>query len=223
VLDNGDIGAVTTDEFFNKKLVRVMSNGAQSDISTNIGNAFGVLIGPDGMIYVGSDDGLLKFDPVSKQRTVVFATSESSEWQIHFMDYSPDRKRLYLCTNSLVQGAIYYFDMDATFKPTTRAPQLFAEYAGENGAGGYCDGLAVDACGNLYVADFLAESLFKITPSAIVSTYQKWSTADGGDYGHGMGWGATSGGWDPNALYMPQPYNKDTVVKVVVGVPGRPR
>ena len=38
-------------------------------------------------------------------------------------------------------------------------------------------------------------------------------------YGHGVVWGRGLGGWRPDAIYMPQPYNDAKVREVVIGVP----
>lgn len=92
--------------------------------------------------------------------------------------------------------------------------RLFASQVG----GGFHDGLGVDGCGNLFVADYQTSGLHRVTPDGKVALYQQWDTQT---YGHSLSGG--SGGWDELSLYLPQPFNDDTVVKVEIGVPARPR
>jgi hypothetical protein len=61
-----------------------------------------------------------------------------------------------------------------------------------------------------------------------VTLYQDWQDSvleesDTSDYGHGIEWGSGVGGWQKNSIYLPQPYDDNTVVRVDVGVPARPR
>jgi hypothetical protein len=89
---------------------------------------------------------------------------------------------------------------------------LFATIAG----GGWLDGLGVDACGNLFVPDYNTSSLYRISPEGLVSLYYYFGSVA---YGHGLAWGSGMGGWNAEALYLPQPYDENTVVEVVIGVP----
>lgn len=150
--------------------------------------------------------------------------------QPRVMDYSPERKRLYVGTLTTeldpprdgsgeetrpadTIGRLYVLDWDAEYLPVGPA-RLFASQVG----GGFHDGLGVDACGNLLVADYQTSGLYRVTPEGEVALYHPW---DMQTYGHSLSWG--SGGWDDHSLYLPQPYNDDTIVKVDVGVPARPR
>ena len=79
------------------------------------------------------------------------------------------------------------------------------------------DGLTMDACGYLYVPSYEERALFRVSPEGKVIRYFQFEPAK---YGHGLEWGSGIGGWNANALYLPQPYDGNTVVEVVVGVPG---
>ena len=59
----------------------------------------------------------------------------------------------------------------------------------------------------------------------MVTTYQDWKDTgfDSSDYGHGIEWGRGLGGFEKNSIYLPQPYDDNTVVRVDVGVPARKR
>jgi hypothetical protein len=41
----------------------------------------------------------------------------------------------------------------------------------------------------------------------------------GNAYGHGAEWGRGIGEWRSDAIYLPQPYDGNTVLEVVIGVP----
>ncbi len=43
------------------------------------------------------------------------------------------------------------------------------------------------------------------------------------EYGHGVEWGSGIGAWKADAIYLPQPYNGNTVVEVTLGIPRAPR
>lgn len=214
---NGDLYAVASSwDDGNTSLLRITPEGGQETIIDVESGAYGVRIGPDGFIYVASSDALLRVDPVTKKTTLV--PSDLEQWAPRVMDYSPDKKKLYVGT--LGDGTVYAYDLDENGK-TKGYPKVFAEDVG----GGYHDGLGVDACGNVYVADFTTTALYRITPEGEVTTYQQWEETgfDSSDYGHGLEWGSGLGGYEKTSIYLPQPYDDNTVVRVELGVPARPR
>jgi hypothetical protein len=83
------------------------------------------------------------------------------------------------------------------------------------------DGLGVDVCGNVYVADYGTSALYRIPAQGgegeLFVDWPDWQ------YGHGLEWGSGLGGWSETALYLPQPYNGNKVVELELGVPGKPR
>jgi hypothetical protein len=213
---NGDLYAVGSPFDDNTSLLRITPEGGQESVIDIDYGAYGVRIGPDGFIYVAASDSLLRIDPVTKKTTLVPSNVEG--WAPRVMDYSPDKKKLYVGT--LGEGTVYAYDLDETGKPKGY-PKEFAKHVGD----GYHDGLGVDACGNVYVADFLTSGLYRITPEGEVTVYQDWTDTFGesSSYGHGMEWGSGVGGYEKTSLYMPQPYDDNTVVRLDLGVPARPR
>ena len=80
----------------------------------------------------------------------------------------------------------------------------------------YHDGLALDVCGNLYVANYTEFTMFRVTTDGEVDAYYR---AGPTGYGHGLQWGVAHDGWREDALYLPRPYGGYTVSEVIIGVP----
>jgi hypothetical protein len=109
---------------------------------------------------------------------------------------------------------VYFVEVDDELNPTGDAV-IFASNVGQ----GYHDGLGIDACGNLYVPDFNTRGLYRVDPEGVVTMLFDLQTSGSQHYGHGLEWGSGVGGWNHKAIYMPQPYEGNTVLEVVLGVP----
>lgn len=82
------------------------------------------------------------------------------------------------------------------------------------------DGLGVDACGNVYAAEFWSRALYRFAPEGgMAELLVQWDEVE---YGHGLQWGSGVGPWSETSLYLPQPYNEYNVVRVEIGVPNKP-
>ncbi len=187
-------------------IVAISPDGAVVPLEPSRTDAFSIIVGPDGRIYTGDFSGgdLRRIDP---------ATGASENYlnsvpDARVLNFSPDLSKLYVGTFG---EQVWVVDLDKELNPVG-TPRRFATLP----HGPYVDGLAVDVCGN----PVYPEDLYRITPDGTLSTYHHWSEAS--MYGHGLKWGSGIGGWRRDALYSPQPWNdgKDTVVEVVVGVPG---
>jgi len=229
LLPNGDLVAIVSDDGGGTSLMRITPQGAQEKLLGVSFEAYGVRAVPSGWVYYAESDRLAIFNPTTKQiRNLDMPVTA------RVMDYSPDRKQMYVGTltsdggvppwgfggqpaeePSGSSGVVYVFDLDNSYLPKGE-PRVFAKDVG----GGFHDGLGVDACGNLFVADYDTSALYRITSDGKVSLFQQWTSET---YGHALAWGSGVGGWDRQSLYQPQPYNEDRVVKVTVGVPARPR
>jgi len=203
-LPDGDIAFVG-----DSALLRLGLKGTSEVIQSTSG-AYGVTIGSDGMAYVVTWNGLTRIDPVSGAQENLFVVNGGTS--LHSMGFSPDGTRAYIGT--VGDGRIYYVDFDDEMNPTTDL-ELFA-YAESSGGSGWHDAVAVDACGNLFVPDYSSSNMWRVTPAGDAEHF--W-VAQFDDYGHGAVWGTGEHGWKSDALYVPQPYNQNTVTEVVVGVP----
>jgi hypothetical protein len=194
-------------------LLRVNPDDGQDTLASGL-SAYGVIVGPDGMVYVGGTGAaVLKLDP------------ESGDWDefvelpggltSRVIEFSPDYSKMYI--GVLTGGVLHAVDLDENLEPLGD-PYVFATGLGSS----YQDGLGVDVCGNVYVNDYSTFSLWRVTPGGDVSLLKAWSFHGDPGYGHGQTWGPSgSSVWREDAIYIPQPYDGNTVGEVVVGIPGR--
>lgn len=188
-------------------LIRFSPEGGRSTLTTDI-YAYEVLVGPDGMIYAADNSVVWRVDPETgdKERLLVAGDVPGGP---RVLAFSLDYTQMFIGTQSGTR--LYRVELDDTYTPVTE-PEVFADGL----AASYHDGMALDVCGNIYVATYADLSLYRVTPDGEVDRY--WQ-AGASDYGHGMQWGIASFGWREDALYQPRPYGGYTVNEVVIGVP----
>jgi hypothetical protein len=201
-LPDGDLVAATV----SNGLVRITPTGTVTNLVPSLNDLYGVKVGPDGMIYTGNNLSLYRVDPSDGTYTVL-----TSGIAARGCDFSPDLTRLYI-TSQDTMGHVYVADLDDDLN-FIGSPVLFATITD---AGNWLDGIRVDACGNVFVPNFSTSALYRITPDGVVSTFYDWPDITG--YGHGLEWGSGVGGWDDMSIFMPQPYDAYTVIRLEVGV-----
>lgn len=190
----------------NQRLVRVTPEGGAETL-TSISGVYGVTVGPDGMIYA-CNGGIVRVDPETGDQTEIIPSP--GVWTARVVDFSLDSSRMYIAT--LGYGDVYYLELDENLDPLDR-PERYASGVGS----GWHDGIGVDACGYVYVAEYYSAGLYRIAPDGTVTSVVTPGTTR--YYGHGLQWGSGIGGWRQDALYQPQPYNGNTVREVVIGFP----
>lgn len=193
-------------------LVLVTPNGSVTTLASDI-SAYGVTVGPDEKVYAGDNGRVYRVDPVTREVEVYLDPTQFSQpWQGRTINFDVDHSLMFIGTFG---DSIYVLPIDENLDPIG-PPKHFARIRpGVH----YLDGLAVDACGNLYVPNYESSALYRISPDGEVSIY--WDT-ELGQYGHGVRFGRPLGGWRTDALYLPQPYDGNTVIEVVTGVGTRP-
>ena len=204
---NGDMVVARNSD---QTIVKIDPAGAVTILATNI-NAYGVTIGPDDMAYVGDGTNVYRIDTAVGGATVLVPAM--SNFVPRVVNWSPDLSTMYI-VNIVGGGLVHSVPVDANLDPIG-TPTVFASGVGDS----WHDGLGVDACGNLYVPEFWSSGLYKVTPQGVVSTVIQVSGALQNFYGHGVEWGSLAGGWRDDAIYMPQPYNGNTMGEVVIGIP----
>ncbi|HWB82084.1 MAG TPA: SMP-30/gluconolactonase/LRE family protein [Nannocystaceae bacterium] len=206
-LENGDY--VYTNDF--GELRRVTPDLVQTTVTGAVSGAYGVTVGPDQMAYVSTGSAIVRVDPESGE-----ATSWLNTASIHSraMVFNLDSTGVYISTLSSPSDSVYYQPVDDDLAPEGDMV-LFASNVGQ----GYHDGLGIDACGNLYVPDFNTRGLYRVDPAGTVTMMFNMGTDGPNHYGHGLEWGSGIDGWNDKAIYMPQPYDGNTVLEVVIGAP----
>lgn len=206
-LDNGDILFVTN---FGE-LRRVTPTMQNTVVVSGLGGGYGVTVGPDQMAYVCVGSSIIRVDPDTGDQELWLSAPESPR----VMVFNLDSTGAYFST--LTFGAfapVYFVEVDGDLDPVD-APVVFATGVGQ----GYHDGLGIDACGNLYVPDFNTSGLYRVDPDGVVTTLYAEPTSPFNHYGHGLEWGSGIDGWNDHAIYLPQPYDGNTVNEIELGVP----
>ncbi|MDP2310174.1 MAG: hypothetical protein Q8P18_29420 [Pseudomonadota bacterium] len=189
----------------NARLLRVTPSGGSATISSAVGSVYGVTVGPDGNVYVANGVAVLRVDPTSGELTTLVTVSG---WSAHSLNFNLDSTIMYIGSIG-TGGIVYYVTLDADLNPTSE-PLVYASGVGI----GYHDGIEVDACGNLYVADYSSRGFYRVELDGTVTSF---SDPVAELYGHGAVWGNGVGGWRDDAIYQPQPYNGNSVREIVVG------
>jgi len=202
-LPGGDLVAATS----SNGIIRISPDGSFAAIAGSI-YAYGVTVGPDGMLYAADNYTLYRIDPDTGETETLDSSIAARD-----VEFSPDGSRMYI--GGFQTGEIHSVELDDNYD-FAGPPTLFASISGCN----WMDGLGVDICGNLYAPCWDLSSLFRISPAGDVETLVDWSD-NSSLYGHNLEWGSGVSGWDSRSLYMPQPYDDGTVVRVEIGVPYR--
>lgn len=202
-LPNGDY---VVGDSFTGSLLRIDAQGSVTTIAANLTGIYGVTTGPDGNVYVVHGD-VSRVDPATG---TVERLLRGRQRTYHSLNFNLDSTIMYLGTIGTDQ--IWAVPLDPKLDPLAD-PQPFARIAGS----GWIDAVGVDACGNVYVADYYTSGLYRIDPRG--NNVTRMARRQTIKYGHGLMWGTGLGGWRVDALYQPQPYNGATVREVIVGLP----
>ena len=194
------------------QLLRINPDGVISVVLNNLKYPNGMCIHLNGMAYVTEHDAarVLMVEPYSGEKTII---SEGQISNPNGVAFSPDYTKLFVAGFSGAKK-IYMFPVDDNGVPGE--VQIWAQNVGT----GWLDGIGIDACGNLYIADYGSTQILRFPPDG--STYKIIAQGSGGQYLPNIQWGSGIGGWDPMKIYMPDGWNKG-VFEVDLGVPGPPK
>jgi len=196
-MPDGDLAVVRD----NNTIQRVNPKGVQSLI-TSTNWVYGLIWGPDDMLYAAGGNQITRIDPITGVTEEVIQVNDA-----HTVVFNRDATKMYVGT---VSGSnLFEVEMDEDLVPTG-PPTLLASF------GGYLDGLAVDACGYIFAADYSTSNLYRVSPEGQSAVFVDWQLTG---YGHGMIWGNGIGGWREDALYVPLSYDGNKVKEVVTGIP----
>lgn len=206
-LPNGDL-AISA----GSAIQTVQPNGTRTTLASGI-NAYGVEVGPDGMIYTANQTQVHRIDPngTSGAQVVIPSGAVGSPKVVAFDLHGT---QMFVGTNNGT-GSVHRFDIDANGDPVLPGQQIAQT------GGSWHDGIGMDVCGRIYVAEYFTRSLYMIRPgvgSQLLLAYGNLPIGNDA-YGHGLEWGSGIGDWDDHFLYVPLPYNGNTVAEVELGYP----
>ena len=217
---NGDLAVADYDNVY-----RVAPNGSKSTVISNLAYANGMEVDLDGYIYVSEQEAgrVRRINPDNGEYTIIAKNLPAPNG----LSFGPEMKTLYI-------GNFYTNDLDPSNPPSnyegkvymvTRnnqgewaTPELFATIPNEGGNGGGLDGLAVDNCGYVWIAEYITGILWRISPDG--KTVEEAAKLPSG-WIPNMHWGEGIGGWNKKILYV---LDRDMgrVFAVKSGVFGKP-
>ena len=194
------------------QLIRVDEEGTQHVVLSGLSYPNGVTVDLQGWVYFTEHDNqqVRRVHPYTGEYTIL--TNEVSS--PNGLTFSPDYTTLYIGGFN-GQGTVYAMSISPDGVPGKLVP-----WATDVGTG-WLDGMATDACGNIYIADYGATVIYRISPDG--QTKEKVISGAGfsNAYLPNMQWGSGVGGWNPMHLYLPDGWNKG-VFEVQLGVPSAP-
>ncbi len=210
-LSDGRIAVVQ--EMFRRVLV-LLPDGSSELLASNLVYPFGLVEGLDGAVYIGDDTSIVRVDPDSGEAETWLATPNFvSRW----MSFDRDYEGMFVGGRTKTIHRVPIDGSGAAGAPVEWGTLPIP--ASDDGLT-LVDGLGVDACGNLYVAEFYSKGLYRISAEGGEGErLVEWTELE---YGHGLQWGSGMGDWSETSLFLPQPYNDFNVVQVEIGVPSRP-
>ncbi len=206
VLGTGDI---VVNGMWKNEVYRIDGAGAVHTILSGVLSPNGLELGPDGEIYITEWNGakVRRVDPYTGESEVL-ADGYSLP---NGLTLSLDAQHLYF--NTYFGGRIYRLEL-----LPDGSPGAIEELLSGVGSGGL-DGMGVDACGNVYVADN-AGALFRFAPDGSNLT----TILQSADFPLAtLQWGSGTGGWSDTAVYFPDWAGRASngVQEVELGVGGK--
>ncbi len=195
------------------KIVRVNPEGVKVTAAFGFVWPNGIAVHPDGWLVFTDmqDDALYRLDPMTGDIELI-----ADVYFPNGVAFGPLYDRVYVGTSGESHTIfVGRFGADGQLGP------MKVHTTGIGGAGSLLDGIGVDACGNVYSADFDGEAIFRLPPSGGSATKIIDSSGlEGTHYLPMVQWGTGLGGWDPLTVYIPDTTTKK-VFSAYLGVPGK--
>lgn len=202
------------------RLVLLDQDGDHEILST-LHSPRGLAVDLEGLVYVADPPMNLvkRVDPYAFEEELVVDGLP----HVAVLAFDLEYDRLFIATEGESDDSIYYIDIGADGTPGEL--QTFATGVG----GGWHVGLAVDACGNLYVVErhcggeLWRSCVQRVSAEGEVED-EPIAEIEGEDvfYLSGIEWGSGIGGWDASSLYLGEAI-QDSVYRLDVGVPSKPK
>jgi hypothetical protein len=212
-LPGGDLVFADND---NGQLHLVDSEGISQVILSGLSYPRGLAVGDDGLVYVAelSAGRVRRVDPVTQE----FEVLAGDLGEPAAIEFNPDYSILYIAGWG-EDGTVHTLSFDGEGNPED--VDVFATGVGN----GHHVGLGVDACGNVYVSDYVLDdpeysSIYRISPQGEVE--DEPIVVESAPYLVGLEWGAGIGGWEEDSLYISNAHDY-TVYRIDIGVPSKPK
>ncbi|MEE9385727.1 MAG: hypothetical protein V3V08_20135 [Nannocystaceae bacterium] len=242
-LTTGDL--VVADEL-ESSFTLVRADGSQATLLSGLRTAYGTAADLEGHIYVTDHNQIYRVNPETGETISVLPEAyEVSDAFWEWLDQAENEENVGEPPDvgDAVGPRVITFDRDyaSLLIGSAFSDWIYRLPLGQDGRGGtpvkwgripvgasqmpangrFIDGVGVDVCGNVYVADYETSALYRIPPEGGEGVLLvQWNDET---YGHGIAWGSGIDGWDERAIYLPQPYNSAAVVEVQIGVPSKRR
>jgi hypothetical protein len=202
------------------RLVLLDEDGEHEILST-LHSPRGLAVDLEGLVYVTDP-------PMNRVKRVAPYTFEEELvveelYQPSVLAFDVDYDRLFIATGGETDDAIYYVEIGEDGTPGEI--ETFATGVGQ----GWHTGMAVDACGYVYVVEHQCDGVLgrscvhRISPEGLVEEAPIAEMEDEEAYLlAGIEWGSDIGGWDGRSLYLGEA-NQDSVYRMDVGVPSKPK
>ena len=190
-------------------LYKVTPDGVRTALLSGMNYANGLEVDLDGFVYVAEQSGgrIRRVDSTTGEFTILAEGMNNPNG----ITFSPDFSTLYI--GSFGAGTIHALEVSPDGTPG--ALTLFADDVGN----GSLDGMAVDACGNVYVCEYIAAKVWRFPPDGqagqpviFLGSETNWIP--------NMQWGSGIGGWEVESLYVLD-ISANKMYEVPLGVPSK--
>jgi hypothetical protein len=196
-------------EVYSGTLFRVTPAGDKIPVLSGLAYGNGLEVDEDGYVYVAEQDGgrIRKIDPYTGD----FEMLVTGLYNPNGVTFSPDYRTLYI--GSFGGGTIEQLEILPNGDPG--ALTMLIDDLGNH----QLDGMGVDACGNVYVCEYIAARVWRISPDGQVAEPVVMLGGET-EWIPNMQWGSGYGGWDPMKLYV-QNIDESEMFEVDIGVPSK--
>jgi sugar lactone lactonase YvrE len=198
----GADGSVYFTDSRSDNLFRVQAGGGRR--SFTLDRPIQMVQGPSGNLYVTTVGGeILSLDP----RTGRIVVEGRFPLNLRGLAFSPDYQTLYVADRDGRSLRSFEVGPDGSLGPA----RMFAR-----GLGPGLDGITVDACGNVYLADRTGAPLLRVTPAGRIETVTNISGSLSA-----LAFGSGRQGWDARSLYAVSEL-RGGLYEIKLDVPGAP-